>query len=383
MTTLAVLCTAVNPERGTDAFAYLTIWDDNTLLWVHSLPEIGWAYDNATVINVSSDGRYVCLSRAYTDSNTRVYSVSDGTYETVPELRNAEISGPFRNVIKWSPRNAFVSAYADFAYFPDAKELIALPGPSAQAKAGGAGFNVLAGLGLIFEGMEYDPYRNVMDYPIVARDLFTGVRVEPPARVNNSPFAGRRPVCWHDDTGIKGMIYSSVAYDSEINPLTRVISSLNWEKTLPVDMRPGNYFQNGCFFTKTGSTWPEPTWDDRGVIVTDEGDLNYLSGDVSGFKTTLNRETRILFEYNNFGFMWDDDIRVGVEPAPQGLSLTGVDLPPGAPPQFMVDLAPWGDFDFISAEITQVASPTLYRAPFQLEGEFWSQLRYSKETRLK
>lgn len=384
MTTLAALCMA-KPPGDNNSYPYLAIWDDEQLLWMRQLPTNHpqhWTLSNQTAITISSDGRYVCLSRMYHQPETaRIYSVEDGTYESIPELSCRAIFGPSHNIVTWSPqKKVFVSGFGDYAYDPESKVVTPLPGPSEAAKLGSEGFTVLPGLGMIFECMNVDSTLNPMDYRLVARDLFTGEEVEAPDRVNGLPYSGRRPAAWHDDTGIQGMIYNALDYSRLFAPYgylqsqTRIISSLNWELLLPESyMMPVVQLYIGCLFRRFGSSNLEYT----GTIATDEGMTKYKDG--LDYSSSYLRHNSISFEYKNFGFNTSEHIvNVGSDSAPTAINLDGLALP-GAPPLFTLSEAPWEGFTNIL--LTQVASPIIYRDPVVPDGKFWSKLRYAAETR--
>lgn len=382
MTTFATISFA---HPGNFSFStYLSIWNDETLVQHYALPLSDWSsFAASTTIVISSDGQFVCISRLVEPLLSRIYSVANGTYVEVPELKNSNPYGPSFHTVQWSPRGLFVSARGDYAYDPYTNTLIPLPGPSAAAQEDGAGlefhgYSVLAVEGLLFEAQPLDSLDDPETYPLLVKDLFTGQVLDAPYGVAGFPYAGARPCAWHDDTEVRGCLYRSsnaeFPYPEYPFSPSRVANFMTgFSKHLPA---PFNYSMavgatvNGVVFNKSGA--PQIT------SMSDTGEAGPVIEPPDFFQiASPSRNGRVNFLYKNTLFVGGSagSLDVGSE-LPIGISTVGGT--PATPPAWILNLSAWGGLQ--SVQIGAAASPRTFRNPLAQDGEFWTNRKFASET---
>lgn len=366
--------------------AFLSIWNDEELVRHHRLPSSWPAFGGNSTISISSDGEFVCVAPGYWPFSppsipARIYSVSDGSFVEVPLLVNKFGYGPFYNVVTWSPRNMFVGGNGEYAYDPYTKTGIVLPGPSPEAKQGGGeygtepdGYSVLAAEGLLVEARPVGSPIDPAIYPLVVKDLYTGLEVKPPPGMAGHKYAGARPCTWHDDTGIRSIFYQTFDLSTGLYNAARVIGPdgfITHVRDIPGFAGARGALLNGALFGSAGAGGTNMP----GVIVKDDGSqVRRLMPSTGG---QGNRAINMQFYYRKTLFLWGSSYTPGALPMLEGIGPSG-EKSLLAPPMFTFSLAPWGEL--VNPTLISVMSATTYRDFVALDGEFWTNRRYANET---
>lgn len=386
---MAIFATTAYGHFGDNNYrGVLSFWNDDTLIAHHDLGPggDGWSVFGYNIaLSLTPDGQYVCATRGEglpeqgLSSESRVYNVQTGTYKAVPMLRNKNKHGPTINVVRWSPRGYFISGFGDYAYDPYKDAGIALPGASPAALVPDnitygeySGFSVLPVQGWLVEAAPLHP--TIPDYQdwnfkLVVKDLFTGLPVTPPAAMVETPGNGMRPCAWMDDPTI-GVLYRRIDFydfNRSLQSRTKVLNLITGTVTILPSYSiclartvNGNMFQ--------GTSFGSP---DAGYIVHDDGTKTGIAADGNmPAISTGSVESNIAFVHKNYFFATSPGGYL------QSFGLAGQSLP-GVPPAFMYDPNVW--LPFIHAGIQNVQGTTQFVTPIALDGQFWTNRRYTNE----
>lgn len=387
---MAIFATTAYGHFGDNNYrGVLSFWNDDTLIAHHDLGPggDGWSVFGYNIaLSLTPDGQYCCAtsSEGLTNfwpgvSRSRVYNVQTGTYVEVPRLLNKAKHGYTINVVRWSPKGYFVSGFGDYAYDPYTDTGIDLPGPSEQAlsaddieNAQYDGYSVLPVQGWLVESAPAHP--TIPDYvdwnfELIVKDLFTGLPVTPPAAMIETPGNGSRPCAWMD-TPTLGLLYRRRDFYNRDYPFrTRSkIINLITDKTNSLPELAVHLARtvNGDLFLNTGFAPLYP-----GAVIHDDGGKLDIpnDGNFPGFPTA-SVETNVAFTHKNYFFGGSTGGEL------KSFGLAGQYLP-GVPPAFMYDPNVW--LPFIHAGIQNVQGTTQFVTPIALDGQFWTNRRYTNE----